>query len=157
MDLLGGYGSDADTDVGDEAVPGYQSAGETPELVTRACDEYCTLLSVLSQQHTMSSEQCRCTCIRKMLLQVSWPVQMFADTSVGNGPLLSKLPAPKKKKRPVLLTVLAQPIPDSDSDVSTPLPTLLLHLPVSPAKCLGKYMFLLVHNLRLGPTSFFDP
>ena len=42
------------------------------------------------------------------------------DASVGNGALLSKLPAPRKKKRPVLLTVLAESIPDSDSDVSLP-------------------------------------
>ena len=33
------------------------------------------------------------------------------------GSLLSKLPAPKKKRRPILLTALARPIPDSESDV----------------------------------------
>ncbi|CAL5222966.1 g5407 [Coccomyxa viridis] len=74
MDLLGGYGSDADSDVGDEAVAAPPPAGELAS--TKAA----------------------------------------GDASVGNGALLSKLPAPRKKKRPVLLTVLAESIPDSDSD-----------------------------------------
>ena len=41
-----------------------------------------------------------------------------AGASLGNAPLLSKLPAPRRKKRPILLTVLAESIPESDSDVS---------------------------------------
>ena len=79
----------------------------------------------------------------------------LGSASVGDEALLSKLPAPKKKKRPVLLTVLAEPIPDSDSDVGV----LRSHLAVqsSLVSCSTssmRYMLLLVQVLRLGLGKF---
>ncbi len=74
---------------------------------------------------------------------------------MGNGALLSKLPAPKKKKRPVLLTVLAEPIPDSDSDVSVHHSHLAIcSFLVSCSTSSMRYMLLLVQVLRLGLGKF---
>ena len=50
---------------------------------------------------------------------------------MDNAARLSNLPAPRKKRKPVLLTALAKPIPDSESDVR-----LAVHTPIISFPCL---------------------
>ena len=58
-------------------------------------------------------KSCRIVCLRPGVQDPN----LHTEQPGESGPLLSKLPAPKKKRRPVLLTALARPIPDSESDV----------------------------------------
>ena len=128
MDLLGGYGSDADSDGGDEAVAAPQAAGSTLWHLTTV-----HAVSRARQQHIPHNNVSRVASDDRSAAAGELASANVEDASLGSGSLLSKLPAPKKKKRPILLTVLAEPIPDSDSDVSpsplSPSLTVPCHLP----------------------------
>ena len=62
-------------------------------------------------------KSCRSVCLRPGVQDPN----LHTEQPGESGPLLSKLPAPKKKRRPILLTALTRPIPDSESDVRTSL------------------------------------
>ena len=113
MDQLGGYGSDAGSDSQDAPViqaDGEKGRATSPAFPKRIPD---TLLCGHNPGDCVSLESAGVYCLQPGVQDSHVLIEQPRDT----GSLLSKLPAPKKKRRPVLLTALARPIPDSESDV----------------------------------------
>ena len=118
MDQLGGYGSDAGSD--SDGAPVIQADGEhdkatLPAFPGKAPDKL--LCIQLLENFGDFIKSCRSVCLRPGVQDPN----LHTEQPGESGPLLSKLPAPKKKRRPILLTALARPIPDSESDVRTSL------------------------------------